>query len=356
MRVALILATSIEKSPYVQYYIDIYERMGADIEIILLNRDKKVIKRETLHRIYSCDIVARETAPGYRKVYDYIRYSRFVQEVLGKSSYDQVVVFTIANALFLSPYLLKYYRGRYIFDIRDYSPLVGYSGPVLRRLLKNSSLNVLSSPGFRAWLPKCESVICHNVRPSFLADSVGQARDIDCRNIVVLTIGQLRDYETNRWVMESLGDKPAVRLQFSGKGIACESLEQYKVEQGYNNVSFTGYYHKSDELSIVDGCDFMNIVLPDDKLSRHLLSNRFYLALLRRKPMLVSEGSIQAEYVKKFGLGIVISAEDNIFDKIIAYARLFDPHAFEQNCNRLLQQVKVDTEDFSKRILDSSIV
>lgn len=351
----MILATSIEKSPYVQYYIDIYERMGADIEIILLNRDKKEIKRETLHRIYACDIVARETAPGYRKVYDYIRYSRFVQEVLGKSSYDQVVVFTIANALFLSPYLLKYYRGRYIFDIRDYSPLVGYAGPLLRRLLENSLLNVLSSPGFKAWLPECESVICHNVRPSFLTDSVGTVRGIDSRDIVVLTIGQLRDYDTNRRVMESLGDKPGVRLQFSGKGVACEALERYKVERGYGNVKFTGYYHKSDELSIVDRCDFMNIILPDDKLSRHLMSNRFYLALLRRKPMLVSEGSIQAEYVKNFGLGIVISGEDNIFDKIIAYINLFDPHLFERNCNRLLQEVRTETEIFSKKLFDSLV-
>lgn len=32
----------------------------------------------------------------------------------------------------------------------------------------------------------------------------------------------------------------------------------------------------------------MNIILPDDTLSRYLISNRFYLSLLRRKPMIVS--------------------------------------------------------------------
>ena len=81
---------------------------------------------------------------------------------------------------------------------------------------------------------------------------------------------------------------------------AYDLLKKYEVKKIYNNVKFTGYYPKKEEFSIVDGCDFMNIILPDDTLSRYLISNRFYLSLLRRKPMIVSSGGIQAEYVKEY--------------------------------------------------------
>ena len=66
---------------------------------------------------------------------------------------------------------------------------------------------------------------------------------------------------------------------------AYDLLKKYEAKKMYNNVKFTGYYPKKEEFSIVDGCDFMNIILPDDTLSRYLISNRFYLSLLRRKSL-----------------------------------------------------------------------
>lgn len=157
-------------------------------------------------------------------------------------------------------------------------------------------------------------------------------------------------------MMESLGNKPGVRVQFSGKGIAYEALKKYSIQKDYVNIVFTGYYCKNEEISIVDTCDFMNLILPDDKLSRHLISNRFYLALLRRKPMIVSSGSIQAEYVEKYGLGLVVSADSNLYKEIMLYANSFDLVLFEQNCNRLLKEIEVDMEYFEKRIFDSLIL
>ena len=39
MKVALILATNVEKSPYIQYYIDVFKEKNIDGEVILLNMD-----------------------------------------------------------------------------------------------------------------------------------------------------------------------------------------------------------------------------------------------------------------------------------------------------------------------------
>ena len=207
MKVALILATNVEKSPYIQYYIDVYKEKNIDVEVILLNRDKHVLNEEFPYKIHSCDIIAKETASCVRKIYDYFRYSRFVRRILKQSDYSQIIVFTIANAVFLSYYLLSYYKKKYIFDIRDYSPLVKYTVPIIRRLLNNSALNCFSSPGFRSWLPACDYVICHNARRKSLDEDIVNARDIDVENVKVLTIGQLRNFITNKMLMDHLGNK-----------------------------------------------------------------------------------------------------------------------------------------------------
>ena len=227
MKVALILATNVEKSPYMQYYIDVYKEKNIDVEVILLNRDKRVSNEEFPYKIHSCDIIARETASCVRKIYDYFRYSRFVRRILKQSDYSQIVVFTIANAVFLSYYLLSYYKKKYIFDIRDYSPLVKYTVPIIRRLLNNSALNCFSSPGFRSWLPACDYVICHNARRKSLDEDIVNARDIDVENVKVLTIGQLRNFITNKMLMDHLGNKSRITIQFSGMGIAYDLLKKY---------------------------------------------------------------------------------------------------------------------------------
>lgn len=83
------------KSPYIQYYIDVYKEKNIDVEVILLNRDKRVLNEEFPYKIHSCDIIAKETASCVRKIYDYFRYSRFVRRILKQSDYSQIVVFTM---------------------------------------------------------------------------------------------------------------------------------------------------------------------------------------------------------------------------------------------------------------------
>ena len=42
MKVALIIAKNVEKSNYIQYYIDVYKEKNIDVKVKLLNRDKRV--------------------------------------------------------------------------------------------------------------------------------------------------------------------------------------------------------------------------------------------------------------------------------------------------------------------------
>lgn len=41
--------------------------------------------------------------------------------------------------------------------------------------------------------------------------------------------------------------------------------------------------------------------------------------------------------MKEYDLGIIVSSEDDIYSKIMIYARSFDPIQFQKNCDRFLE-------------------
>lgn len=101
--------------------------------------------------------------------------------------------------------------------------------------------------------------------------------------------------------------------------------------------------------------DFINILLPDTLSFNTPLSNRFYLSLIYRKPMIVNEESIQAKYVLKYKLGIVIKKGDNIYEKICEYVKTFDQNIFLWGCDTLLKEIKVDIDEFERVLIDALI-
>lgn len=109
-------------------------------------------------------------------------------------------------------------------------------------------------------------------------------------------------------------------------------LEKICFKSGVRNVIFTGRYKKENEEKIVCQCDIINNFTNRDINSDTLLSNRFYLSATLRKPMIVRDGTYQAEIAKKFGLACIIKENDNIVEKICNYKRNIDVLRYNQSC------------------------
>ena len=67
-----------------------------------------------------------------------------------------------------------------------------------------------------------------------------------------------------------------------------------------------------------------------------IMSNRFYLALIYKKPMIVTACSVQAALVSEYGLGVVTSDCENLDKEIKEYLSSFNYQAFCERCNELL--------------------
>lgn len=331
MRVALVISNNKWFSPYLNIYTEYFKSNNVFYEVISWNRD---FSEEQNSVTYSGDI---KDENKILKLFKYVKYARFVHNVVRKNQYDKLIVFGSQLSLFLLPLLLFSYRKRYIIDFRDLS-IEQY--PIIKTLfswiLHGSYCNVVSSPGFIKYLPKADYIVAHNLSMDLARKGLGIKYKHPERPYEVLTIGGIRNYESNMEVVRSLANNSMYNIKFVGKGYASKKIEESCLLNSYTNVSFSGYYKKEDEPEIIKLSSVLNIFYPQVKSHTSIMSNRFYHALIYKKPMIVTAGSVQGEYVEKYNLGLSVKDCSDLADMLCSFIVNMDKETFENNCNALL--------------------
>ena len=92
----------------------------------------------------------------------------------------------------------------------------------------------------------------------------------------------------------------------------------------------------------------MNIFYPKIVSHSTALSNRFYNALVYKKPMIVTAKSTQGDYVEKYDLGLSLEDWSELSEKIQRFFKNTDEEAFNQRCNNLLREFIRDYDEFYK--------
>lgn len=343
MNLALIIPGSICYSPYVRIYSKIFDEEGIDYSIISWNRegDDKVEGVQ-----YN---VASANGHGSASWREYRGYISFVKKQLIDNSFDRLIIFGPQLACLLGFFLLSNYRGRYMLDYRDLSI---EQKPVFRLmysiLLKNSACNVISSPGFKKYLPKSNYILSHNINIDLAKSAIDDKIDTsyEMTDIEVLTIGAIRDFESNVEILNSLGNQEGILLHFVGKGGAVNDLQRVCNEKSYSNVIFDGYYEKKDEPRYVSNATFLNIYYPRRPSHDTALSNRFYNSLIFQKPMIVTANTTQGDYVAQYGLGLSISNCDDLIVHMKDYLSSQQYLSFKDNSRKLLLEIIDDYNKF----------
>jgi len=341
MKIALILPNNVWFCPYVAIYTDLLNKTSVDYDIISWNRDG--VKENAIQ--YDAPVLSHNPIILMR---GYIGFAKFVRKVVLRNSYDSLIVFSPQSAIFLSSFLKRHFAGRYIFDYRDLSieQNLIFKLP-FRIVLANSYVNVVSSPGFLKWLPRRYSyLLSHNFDINVVRDVVAQPfRPRTEQGLIdVLTIGGIRDYESNVEIIKGLANADGISLRFVGKGPSAASLKEAVVRMNACNVSFEGYYPKEKEHLYIASCTFMNIFYPRRKSHDTALSNRFYNALIHKKPMIVTSDTIQGDYATSYGVGIALTNCEGLNHVLRNYIETLDDNEFQKNCNRLLNDFISDYE------------
>lgn len=343
MKIGIVISGNSFKSPYLTYYINFLDKQKIEYDIICWNR-RMIDESGNL----SYNVSQNEVKGYFNRFYSYLGYKKFVIDCLDKNKYDRIIISTIAIAVLLYPYLKKYYRKKYLFDIRDYSLILKFTPFILKKIIDDSSATVISSAGFLHWLPKSKKYfITHNFpleltnensKPLFKENFILQNKEF----LEITTIGSLRDFEANKLMVDSFKNSNQFILNIIGTGPAYDPLKEYVIDNKISNVAFYGFYQKKDEGDLLKNSVFLNNFTNLDLNSRTLMTNRFYLSAVFKIPMIVREGTYQAELCKKYSLGCILNAERNFEYQLKTYMELFNRENFINGCDRFLNEVEID--------------
>lgn len=345
MRIGIITANNLWFCPYVQIYRVVLDEKKIPYDIITWCRDGKDEQGCIQYKN------KRICKNSFQKFFSYFSFASFVKKTIKANNYDKLIVFTPQVGIFISSFLKKYFKGKYIFDYRDLSiEQTPFFKKSFLRLLNNSVFNVISSPGFQKYLPKRNDyILSHNFDIDAVRYALENTGNISCQmseRIDVLTIGGIRDYESNVQVMDALANIDDFTLRFIGRGPSAEPLKIHAEKMGISNVYFKGFYTKEKEPEYISSCTFLNIFYPQKPSHDTALSNRFYNSLIYKKPMITTAGTTQGDYAVKYNVGIALKDCTNLAEELKCFIEEMDYDEYCKQCNILLNEFIYDYEKF----------
>lgn len=354
MKIGLLTGANLYFCPFAKIYTEILDAENLEYDVVAWNR----IDVGETGAIFYQQPFPYATGNRLKWLYYYIKYSFFLKKLIKQNKYDKLIIFGPQVGLFMTQFLHKYYYKKYCFDYRDI--FIEQKVPRLfRYLLNNSNLNVISSNGFKVCLPKGYNyVLSHNFNINNVLNSLEtnnfKNKILFKREVITITtIGQIRDYEQNNEIMNAVCNNEKFLVKFIGNpGKVGALLKRNAEDSEQKNVVFYGFYEKTEELGLLEDADFINIYYPKRITHSTAISNRFYNALMLRKPMIVTKNSIQGSYVEKYNLGLAIDNCSDLEQQISSYIECFDYHQFEENCNTLLKEMVRDYDDFKKELMN----
>src|SRR5690606_29489304 len=94
----------------------------------------------------------------------YYKFKIFSEKVLRKNDYSKLILLTGNTAVTISRVILEKYKGKYILDIRDYfKENKKWYYNIQEKLILNSYNTVISSEGFKRFLPEYNYTLAHNI-------------------------------------------------------------------------------------------------------------------------------------------------------------------------------------------------
>lgn len=343
MRLALVCPANINYMPYLQNYITILNSKGISYDII--NWDRLGIEKESKLTFKDQKVTFS------RNIFDYVSYSKFVKSTLNNGNYDKVVIFGLQLMFFLKKYITSNYNQKYIIDIRDYHKIFNYYR--FNKEIKSSKMVVISSHGFKKWLPNSDKYILNHNYQNEINYRENITKQKFNTSLKLSYVGAIRDYDLNKQLIKELLNHSNIELVFNGDGVASEKLKNVSAELNAKNVTFTGRYKKEDEDKLYKKSDLINILLPNNDLnSKSLLPNRLYKAVEFSKPIITQQGTFLSEIIEKYNLGFSIPSIVETEKCMEDYLNLFSISKYEKGRKFFLNKVNTEQGHFKKSLLN----
>ena len=286
------------------------------------------------------------------KIIGYIQFRRYATRLLKKNNYDCLIFLQTLGSILLSKIITKKYKKKYIVDIRDYS----YEGNKLifhieKKVIQNSYKCVLSSEGYKDFLPESDYLITHNRRelPFCNVERI-KNRMKNRKTINIAFIGYVNYQDQHKKLLLSL--KNDNRFVISFIGTKALELKDFCEKNGITNVILQDRFDSSRILDFYQNADFVNNLYGNHTPTLdYALSNKLYFAAELNIPILVFEDTFMSRVAEKYQFGLTISTINNqIGDLIWAYYNSIDWDVFSNHCAGFMEKVTSEQKIFEKEI------
>lgn len=347
-KICFVTIGNIYLTPYIHKYI---ENIKCEYDVIYWNRDD-ITEDVGATSLYGFNFKLTSQDSKFRKIKGYWYFRKYATEILKKNNYDRVIVLQTMVGVMLEKVLRKNYFKRFILDIRDYTlekNRVFYY--IEKNIINASGMTVISSEGYKEFLPPSEYVSIHNNRRINSKD-VEQIRNGNKKSskLVIAFIGYISYQEQHKKLLKIFKNDDRFELHFIGK--EAENLIPFCEENNINNVKIEGKFEpeniieKYKEVQIINNLYGNNTPVLD-----YALSNKLYFAATLGMPILVCEGTYMEKISLKYGFGYTFDFNDSeACDKLYEYYHNIDWNTFEKNCDLFLEKVNRENKEFQVKL------
>ena len=335
-KIAILSTQTTRVIPYVKLYEDALD--GKAFDLIYWDRHGYKDNDERASRIYRYGFAHSSDSAKLEGIGGYIGFSRYASEIVRRNKYDKLIILQVQTGVTICHLLVGALSGSYILDIRDYSyERFASFRAIEKSLIEKSYRTVISSAGFKAFLPEHDYTVVHNI-PTTMPKRV--MRKSASRPFVITYSGCIHYYDQNIKLIDLFANDERFIFRFIGEG--AETLQEYVDSKSIGNVIIKGAYKPGEEASIYETTDVIsNAYGSNDPLLDYALANKLYLAMAYRKPILVSKGTYSAQLAIEVGVGFIIDFEDpECKDKLVTFVEQFNYEAVAESCYKALSAFK----------------
>ncbi|MBP3793155.1 MAG: hypothetical protein ILA24_03840 [Ruminococcus sp.] len=335
-------------APYIYTYSSLIK---GHLSIIYWDRESKNEKFEdaTIYR-YNEEI---DYDSKIGKVSGFFGYRNFIKKILKKNRFDTIILLQTWAALLIGDKLRKEYSNKYIVDIRDYTYENFFAVKKYEQFIfKKAGLCVVSSNGYKSFLPKGKYFTTHNLREISQFDRIrirNRSKAKAQLNIAFIGVVSYQD-QCKKLLLALKNDK---RFILSFIGTRAIELQAFCQNNNIKNVRLIDSFDSSTIIDHYNDVDIVNNLYGNNTpILDYALSNKLYFAAEFAMPILVCPSTYMETITNKYGIGITIpkynrSLGDYIWD---SYHKI-DWDEFTRSCDKFLSKAKMEQQVFLKRII-----
>lgn len=352
MKILLVGFAKIKYMPYIRFYLDNIDHKN-DIQVAYWNRDgqEEDLSGYPYVKFHEFSEYQEDNVARVSKVGNFLKFRRFVKKILRTETYDLVVCLHTFPCILLSDVLIKKYKGKYIFDYRDYTYEKLYPFKrLVERMIKNSLFTFVSSEGFKEMFRKSvqdKIYTSHNLlKASFEHRDDKAAHGIMTDKIRIAFWGFIRNEELNKTMIQRIAADDRFELHYYGREQRiATNLKKFVSELGAKNIFFHGEYCAEDRYAFVRSTDLIHNVF-NDKNMMIAMSNKYYDGAIFRIPQLCFKESYMGVKAEIAGTGFMCDPyKDSFTQEIYDYYVGLDNEKFKDACDTELERILLEYEN-----------